>query len=89
MDYQHIIFNLFNLETMNELFDICVDILYWISDVTGWTYKEANIWIFVIIHPIITLGLTVWILRLRSKLKYYTSAMYLHKLDNIGKHETV
>ncbi len=40
---------------MNELFDICVNILNWIADTTGLTYKEANIWIFVIIHPIITL----------------------------------
>lgn len=39
---------------MAELFDICVDILYWIGDVTGLTYKEANIWIFVIIHPLLT-----------------------------------
>ena len=31
-------------------FDICVEILYWISNITGMTYKEA-IWIFVIIHP--------------------------------------
>jgi hypothetical protein len=37
---------------MHELFDICVDILYWIADVFGITYKEANIWIFVIIEPI-------------------------------------
>jgi len=37
---------------MHELFDICVDILYWIAEVFGITYKEANIWIFVIIEPI-------------------------------------
>ena len=42
---------------MNELFDICVDLLYSISDITGLTYKEANIWIFVIIHPLITISL--------------------------------
>ena len=40
---------------MHELFDICVDILIWIGDVTGVGYKPANIWIFVIIHPMITL----------------------------------
>lgn len=39
---------------MAEIFDICVDILIWIGDVTGLTYKEANIWIFVIIHPLLT-----------------------------------
>ena len=38
---------------MHELFDICVDILYWIAEVFGITYKEANIWIFVIIEPVV------------------------------------
>lgn len=27
---------------MSKLFDMCVAILYWISDVTGLSYKEAN-----------------------------------------------
>ena len=42
---------------MQELFQICVDILRWIASETGITYEEANIWIFVIIHPLLTLGL--------------------------------
>jgi hypothetical protein len=60
---------------MHELFDICVDILYWIAGVFGITYKEANIWIFVIIEPIIFLLMLVYIfwqrvriIELRSKL---------------------
>ena len=40
---------------MDELFQICVDILKWISKTVGVTYEEANIWIFVIIHPLLTL----------------------------------
>jgi uncharacterized membrane protein YfhO len=54
---------------MHELFDICVTILYWIADLTDLTYKEANIWIFVIIHPLLTLVLFLIALRLRFKLK--------------------
>jgi hypothetical protein len=38
---------------MNEVFDICVAILIWIADLFEITYKEANIWIFVIIEPIL------------------------------------
>jgi hypothetical protein len=53
---------------MHELFDICVVILYWIADVTGLTYKQANIWIFVIIHPIITLVLFIIVVRQRKKI---------------------
>jgi hypothetical protein len=45
--------------SMQELFQICVDILRWIAGVTGITYEEANIWIFVIIHPLLTLGLLI------------------------------
>ncbi len=58
---------------MSELFDLCVAILYWISDLTGLTYKEANIWIFVIIHPLITGSLIYSIFKLRIKLKRLTN----------------
>ena len=53
---------------MHELFDICVEILYWIADVTGLTYKQANIWIFVIIHPIITMALFIIMVWQRKKI---------------------
>lgn len=53
---------------MSELFDVCVAILYWISDLTGLTYKEANIWIFVIIHPLLTFFLFYYIIRLRKQI---------------------
>lgn len=39
---------------MKELFDICVGILNWIAGVFDLSYEEANIWLFVIIHPAIT-----------------------------------
>jgi hypothetical protein len=54
---------------MSELFDVCVAILYWISDLTGLTYKEANIWIFVIIHPLLTIVLFYYVIRLRKQIK--------------------
>ena len=54
---------------MSDLFDLCVAILYWISDVTGLTYKEANIWIFVIIHPLLTIVLFYYVIRLRKQIK--------------------
>jgi len=56
---------------MHELFDICVATLYWIAELTGLTYKEANIWIFVIIHPLLTFGLFLMVLHLRAKLKKF------------------
>ncbi|MBK9023827.1 MAG: hypothetical protein IPL69_07600 [Saprospiraceae bacterium] len=52
---------------MNTLFDICVQILKIIAKITGMTYQEANIWIFVILHPLLTLVLFVMVMRLKKK----------------------
>jgi len=54
---------------MSELFDVCVNILIWISNVFNITYKEANIWIFVIIEPIVFFIMLFYIIYLKSKLK--------------------
>ncbi len=40
---------------MDIIFDICVQLLIVIGYVTGIGYKAANILIFVIIHPALTL----------------------------------
>lgn len=49
--------------SFHDLFYICVQILKDISTYTGLTYEEANIWIFVIIHPLITAVLTLIVLK--------------------------
>ena len=46
---------------MNELFNWCVDFLVWLADMVGMTYEEVNIWIFVIIEPLVFLVM-LWIL---------------------------
>ena len=53
---------------MNEVFDICVAILIWIADLFRVTYKEANIWIFVIIEPILFLAMLYIIIKQRRKI---------------------
>ena len=40
---------------MDKLFDQCVEILYVMAKLCHMTYKEINIYIFVIIHPLLTL----------------------------------
>jgi len=40
---------------MNNVFDVCVQIMIWFAPLVGLTYKELNVWLFVIIHPLITL----------------------------------
>ena len=55
---------------MNELFDQCVNILYLIGETCNISYKEANIWIFVIIEPILFLAMLYIIIKQRKKIKH-------------------
>ena len=54
---------------MDEIFNYCVELLYYWGDIVGLTYEEINVWIFVIIEPIIFIIMLVWIIRLRKKIK--------------------
>ncbi len=61
---------------MNDFFNLCVHILKVSADFCGMTYQEINIWLFVIIHPLITLALFVWLIialkknrRLKSEIR--------------------
>ena len=58
----------FYIKPMDNLFDACVEFLRWLGDIVGLSYKEINIWIFVIIEPIIFVLMLVWIIRLKNKL---------------------
>lgn len=40
---------------MDQIFDWCVNILVSWAGILGITYKEINVWIFVIVWPILTL----------------------------------
>jgi uncharacterized protein (DUF983 family) len=42
---------------MDAIFDWCVAVLVYFAGVFGITYKEINVWVFVIIWPILTLVL--------------------------------
>ena len=34
----------------------------------GISYEELNVWVFVVIHPLITVALLIWVIRLRRRL---------------------
>lgn len=57
---------------MDQIFDGCVNVqVYW-ANIFGITYKEINVWVFVIIWPILTLvliGIIVWQQRIIRRLK--------------------
>jgi hypothetical protein len=39
---------------MDQIFDWCVNVLIYWANMFGITYKEINVWVFVIIWPILT-----------------------------------
>ena len=54
---------------MDKLFQQCVDLLVRLAAKLNMTYEEINIWIFVIIEPIVFLIMLVIIIRQYRKLK--------------------
>jgi len=40
---------------MDRIFDWCVNVLVYWAQVFGITYKEINVWVFVILWPILTI----------------------------------
>lgn len=61
---------------MDEIFWICVRIIEVMSNMLGITYEELNIWLFVIIHPIITLIFII--LYIKYKILYSKSKIKLN-----------
>ena len=56
---------------MDQIFDWCVQVLVYWAGVLGITYKEINVWVFVILWPILTvllIGIIVWQRRTIHKL---------------------
>lgn len=54
---------------MNEIFDLCVLILIKMAEIFGMTYKEINVWVFVIIWPILTILLIIIIIKQYFKIR--------------------
>jgi hypothetical protein len=44
---------------IDSTFDTCVWLLLYLADQIGVTYKEINVWIFVIIWPVLTIFLVL------------------------------
>jgi hypothetical protein len=47
---------------MDRIFDWCVSILVYWAGIFGITYKEINVWVFVVIWPILTIVLAAVII---------------------------
>ncbi len=42
---------------MDQIFDWCVNVLVCWAGILGITYKEINVWVFVILWPLLTVTL--------------------------------
>ena len=40
---------------MDRIFAYCVDVFEWIGDATGLGYIASNVWVFVILYPLVTI----------------------------------
>lgn len=54
---------------MNDIFDLCVQILVGLAALFGTTYKAINVWIFVILWPLFTILLIGVVLFQRRKIR--------------------
>ena len=57
---------------MDQIFDWCVKVLVNWAGVLDITYKEINVWVFVIIWPVLTIILVVIILWQQRKIRHLT-----------------
>lgn len=57
---------------MDQIFDWCVHVLTYWADILGVTYKEINVWVFVIVWPILTIVLIGIIVRQQITIRKLT-----------------
>ena len=56
------------IEWVDNIFNFCVILLYNVGSLFGITYEEINVWLFVVIWPLISLIMFAEIIRLRLKI---------------------
>jgi len=63
---------------MDQIFDWCVNVLVYWAGILGITYKEINVWVFVIIWPILTVILVAIIVWQQRKIRQLSQRAYSH-----------
>lgn len=48
---------------INTIFDLSVNALYWLAHLTGTTYKEINVYLFLVAWPALTVLLAAFAVR--------------------------
>lgn len=60
---------------IDAIFDWCVQALVYFAGVLGITYKEINVWVFVIIWPALTLVLVSLVIRQQARIRRLERAL--------------
>ena len=58
------------IDWIDLTFDFCVRLLYEMASAIGITYEEINVWLFVIVLPLLlafSLALNLWLLCFRQR----------------------
>ena len=58
---------------MDQIFDWCVTVLIYWAGILGITYKEINVWVFIIIWPMLTVLLVMIILWQQRQIRRLTN----------------
>ena len=65
---------------IDTVFNWCVRLLYDLAAVMGITYEEINVWLFIVIWPLLSLVLFAEVIRLRIKRNIDYGVCYLINL---------
>ena len=57
------------IDWIDTIFRMCVVLLVDLADLLGVSYEEINIWIFVIIWPVLTIFGIIWITILKFRVR--------------------
>jgi len=60
---------------MDAIFDWCVEVLVYFAGVFGITYKQINVWVFVVIWPILTLAMSALMVRQQVRIRRLEKAL--------------
>lgn len=61
-------------DVIDYVFKLCVVLLVDLANWLGISYEELNVWLFVIVIPIVLVGQAVWIIILRYQLSKVRNA---------------
>ena len=57
---------------IDRIFDWCVQVLVHGAGMLGITYKEINVWVFVILWPLLTIALSVAVVAQHRRIKQFS-----------------